>query len=67
MQFRILPVAVALLAVVLVVLAADPPTVDNEANIAHAKCHNHDRKGWINENEELDEVAMKEVSRMHPD
>jgi len=61
MQFRILPVAVALLAVVLVVLAADPPTVDTEADIAHAKCHNHDRKHWINENEELDEVAMKEA------
>jgi hypothetical protein len=59
MQFRILPVAIALLAVLLVVFAADPPTADAEADIAHAKCHNHGKKHWMLENEELDEEAMK--------
>lgn len=59
MQFKILPVAVALLAITIVVMAADPP----KADIQHAKCYNHDhRRHWIAENEEVDAEAMKTVS-----
>lgn len=58
MQFRILPVAVALLAITIVVMAADPP----KADVQHARCYNNDRRHWIADNEEVDTEAMKTVS-----
>lgn len=58
MQFRILPVAVALLGMYMVVVLAADPCV--KADVQHAKCYGYDhRRHWIAENEEVDAEAMK--------
>jgi hypothetical protein len=62
MQFRILPVAVALLGMYMVVVLAADPCV--KADVQHAKCYGYDhRRHWIAENEEVDAEAMKTVGR----
>jgi hypothetical protein len=58
MQFRTLSVAMAVLAVVVVVMAADPAP---SADVLHAKCYHNDGKHWHIAGEDLDEEAMKTV------
>jgi hypothetical protein len=55
MQFRTVACLVACLAVLVVVYAADPPTVD----VLHAKCYRSSQESWIAEGEELDEQGTK--------
>lgn len=55
MQLRTVTCLVACLAVLVVVLAADPPTVD----VLHAKCYRSSQESWVAEGEEVDDDAMK--------
>jgi len=57
MQFRILPVAVALLAVVVCVSVSG----DKEVDALHYRCHHHHMDSMIAENEEVDVEAEKEA------
>lgn len=54
MQLRTGACLVACLAVLVVVMAADPPTAD----VLHAKCYRN-KESWIAADEELDVEAMQ--------
>jgi hypothetical protein len=58
MQFKTLSVAVAVLAVVVVVMAADPAP---SADVLHSKCYHNGDRHWYIAGEQLDEEAMKTV------